>query len=75
MPKGIRVRSVEVVTTYRELDPTFVVPDSLDSRETVRGVRISKVPVTEFTQHDRLLDHRFVRADPFARGGVAKKEP
>ena len=74
VPKGLRVRSVEVVTTYRELYPTFLVADSLDSREAVRGVRISKVPVTEFTQHDRLLDHRFVGEDPFKAGRVGVKD-
>src|SRR5215208_92525 len=74
VPKGLHINSVEVVTTYRELYPAFVVPDTLDSREAVRGIRISRVPVTEFTQHDRLLTHRFIREDPFAVGGVAAAE-
>ena len=65
VPKGLRVRSVEVTTTFRELYPAFIVPDSLDSRQSVRGVRISKVPVTEFSQKDRLIAHRFVGEDPF----------
>lgn len=62
LPPRMRVRAVEVITTYRELYPSVLVPDALTTTQVVTGIRIGKARVTDFLQRDQLVHFRWVRA-------------
>ena len=61
LPPNMRVRHVQVVTTYRELYPGVLVPDALTTSELVRGIKVGGARVVDFLQRDHLLAHRWVR--------------
>ena len=72
LPPNMRVRSIQVVTTYRELFPGVLVPDALTTSELVRGIKVGGARVVDFLQRDHLYAHRWVRTPD---GDPARTEP
>jgi hypothetical protein len=66
LPDNMTVKSVETITSYKEIYPSVVIPEALRSEEWVRGIRIAGAKVTEFIQSDHLLSYHFVGEDPGA---------
>ena len=60
LPPRMRVRSVETITTYREIEPAVLVPDALTTFESVYGIKVGGAKVQGFLQRDQLLSHRAV---------------
>lgn len=74
LPPNMRVRSIQVVTTYRELYPGVLVPDALTTSELVRGIKVGGARVIDFLQRDHLLAHRWVR-EPGTEAPLVERAP